>query len=273
MQKRKLFLISLLCLLVVDVVVYLFHIGGQSHDLLRNVLFLLGQLVTITGGIYAMREYGLSNPTGKTVAFLTCGFILWALGSLTYVINTFFLGIDQYPSLADVFIIAGYFFYMGGLLLEVRKRHVSFKNPYKIVTFITGLIIAVVTFYFGFYLAIDPSAPWLVSIVSLGYGIGDVILLMTLLIVIMMAFEYKGGRLFLPWFLIFTGFLVILVADILFTFYVVQYEAKEWPYYVGIDFIWRVSYVFFAYGLFSLGFVVKDVKNTIAHKIEQEVKK
>jgi len=273
MQKRKLFLISLLCLLVVDVFVYLFQIGGQSHDLLRNILFLLGQLVTITGGIYVIREYGLNNPTGKTAAFLTGGFLLWALGSLTYVINTFFLGIDQYPSLADVFIIAGYFFYMGGLLLEVNKRHVSFKSPYKVAVLIAGFIIGVVTFYFGFYLAIDPGAPWLVNLVSLGYGIGDVVLLMTLLIVLMMALEYKGGRLFLPWVLIFLGMLVILIADILFTFYVAEYEAKEWPYYAGIDFIWRSAYVFFAYGLFSLGFVVKDVKGTIARTIEREVKK
>ncbi|MBI5044632.1 MAG: hypothetical protein HZC02_01790 [Candidatus Levybacteria bacterium] len=272
MKNRTLFIVGLICMWVISVYIYSFQNGWQSHDLLRSALFILGEITIIVSGIFTVIKYGLGNITGKTVLILIIGFFLWMIGSTTYSINTFVLGIDEYPSLADLFILTGYFFILAGLLHEIVQRKVSFRTPYKLALLAIGFVIGVVIFYFGFYLAIDPTASWFVNFVSVAYGVWDLILLMTLIVVLMMAVEYRGGKMFLPWLAIFIGMIVQLVADIFFTFFYVQYGEQLWPYYEGIDILWITAYLFFAYGLLSFGLIVKDAQHAIAGKLAVESK-
>ncbi len=72
---------------------------------------------------------------------LAAGFVLWALGDVAWDIMLYVLGVEPYPSIADLFYVAGYIPAAAGLAYLWREVWVSRGEPRnQVVAFIVGAL-------------------------------------------------------------------------------------------------------------------------------------
>src|SRR4051812_16272214 len=128
MKKNILIFTLLLALFGVDFLVSVFHIGYERNDLLRNILFGVGQLVTVLAGIYAVSMFGLKATTGRSLAFFTAGLFLWLIGGVVFAAYDAFGETPVFPSIADIIILLGYPLLFAGFLNEIRSGKVMLKG-------------------------------------------------------------------------------------------------------------------------------------------------
>jgi hypothetical protein len=257
---------------VLDVLVSITHFGNTANDLYRNILLGVGQLIAIFAGVYSVRVLGLKNPTGKSVMFFTLGLVSSFLGSSIFAFYDFTSGNVEFPSIADVFILCGYPLFFIGLLSQIKSEQIHLTRSNGLLLLLFSSLLALVVVYFGIILPFDPVAPFMVNFVQACYGIVDLILIIVFVFVLLLAFDYKGGKFFYPWFYIFIGVLITLFGDIMFGIFVKDYTAKS-GINIIIDLVWRLSYVFYAYGLFRLGSIILDVQKNILQRMQTEKKK
>lgn len=266
MKKYILLFILLLFIFSIDIFAAVSGIGGSQNDLLRNVLFGLGQLVAIAGGVYALRKFGRSAVSEKLLGLISSGLFLWFIGSSIFTYYDAVSSTPPFPSIADVFVLVGYPMIFLGLLLEMRAGKVMLSRSVKILFAMLVVLLSVVVIYFEIFLAYDPSLGLLANATQACYGIADLVLIISCLFVLILAIDYRGGKMFLPWLAIFLGVSVQLVADILFGIYITEYIEKS-GINIVIDLIWRFGYVFFAFGLFSVGMIIEDIQSSIRQKL------
>ena len=131
------------------------------------------------------------------------------------------------------------------------------------VTLLTLLIAAVS--YEVLFLQFDSTLTFVENVVGMAYGIGDLLLIIVSYFVVKMASQYRGGKMLMPWMMIFIGLVLTLIADIYFNIYNEAYTAKIAPY-IHIDLLWIASYLFYTFGIFSLGIIVKTAIAKISNK-------
>lgn len=265
MNKQKLIIFFIILLFGVDLLVISFNIGGVFFEPLRNTLYAGGQLLSIIGGIYAVNKFGIKNKTGKTLLFFTLGLMLWLAGGAIFAITDFLKGVVTFPSIADGIIFIGYALILIALIHEVRSRQILLTRVHKLLLSLVVILTALIVFYLNVYVIFDPATPLLITAATVIYSFADIILVSALILVLILANGYSGGKLFYPWFYLFIGMVLTLFADVLFSIYIEDYLGKT-GINVGIDVIWRLAYVFFAIGLFKLGFVIANIqKNILSH--------
>lgn len=260
-------------LAIVFLVLYLFGLGAywlQIGGLVtREFSFLLLPFLGVVGGIFSIRAYGLNGPRTKTLMFLTIGIACWFVGETLWDVYQDILHSNPFPSVADIFYLVAYPAFFLGLLNEIRSSRVNWKRMHPAVIFllsIASLAIAIVVFYFGIVQAYDPKETILSNVIAMGYGVADLILVVTNMLVLTLVWEFRGGRLSLMWIGIFLGFIFQLLADILFAIYTIQYKQQVFFYKNFLDSIWMLSYILFAYSVFSFGFSILDAHRKIRAK-------
>lgn len=256
---------------VLNVMLSLTHFGGSANDQFQNVFLGICQLIAVLSGIYSVRILGIKNPTGKAILFFSLGIFVNFIGSSIFAYNDFTSGQGEFPSMADAIILCAYPLFFIGLLTQLRSGLVQISKSNKLLLTLFSLLLGVVVVYFGVILPFDPAAPFLVNFVQTCYGIVDLILILVFVFVLLLAFDYKGGKLFYPWFYIFIGVLITLLADILFAIFTKEYLAKT-SIQTFINLIWCLAYVFYAYGLFKFGVIITEVQKNILLKMEMETK-
>jgi len=262
MNKQKLITILIIILFFVDLYVMIFWSGSEYVDLSKNVLLSVGQVIAIAGGIYAVKKFGRNNKTGKTVSIFTLGLFFWMLGNIIFATTDFLHGQAEFPSMADVSIFIGYALLLASLLHETRSRNVSLTRIQKLLLAIVALLTSFLVLYFNVFLVFDPATPILVTVATIIYSLADILLATTLILVLILASTYSGGKLFYPWFYLFIAVTCMLIGDALFSIWLDSYLNKE-GYYLLIDAVWRLGYVFFAIGLFNLGFIIENIQKKI----------
>lgn len=263
MNKQKLITLIIILLFFVDLYVMIFWSGSEYVDLSKNALLAVGQIIAIAGGIYAINKFGRNNKTGMTVAIFILGLFFWMLGNIIFATTDFLHGQAEFPSMADVSIFIGYALLLTSLLHEIRSRNVSLTRIQKLLLIIVALLTSFLVLYFNVFLVFDPATPILVTVATLIYSFADILLATTLILVIILASTYSGGKLFYPWFYLFLAVTCMLVGDALFSIFLDSYLSKE-GFYLVIDAIWRLAYVFFAIGLFNLGFIIENIQKNIS---------
>ena len=268
MNKKYLLLISLILFFIITLLVYLFELGGGSNDLLTNILYLIPPLLAVWAGVYIVRTYGSKNIHGKALTYITMGLGAWLIGEIIWIIFEFILVIDPFPSIADFFYLIAYPFLLIGLIKEIKTGKIEWTPKSRAVILIISLLLTLVVIYFGIYLAYDLEATFLENSIAIFYGIGDIALIIATMLVLMLALEYKEGKLFFCWLYFFIGMALTLIADILFAIYTEPYEAGIGLYY-NIDLIWILGYLFFAYSLFTAGFVIREIPKSFLEKLQK----
>jgi hypothetical protein len=168
---------------------------------------------------------------------------LWFLGEFTWTVYELILGVEiPYPSIADIFYLAGYvpvFVSIIGFMRIFRRLITPVKT---IVSGLVGILILGLTAVFLLEpLSVSLSGA-LVKSFDLAYPVLDAILMV---LVMMRLIAFAGTSIGRPWMWIFHGLLVYSIADILFSWGTLT----GW-YYSGhpVELLWLYGYLALALG-------------------------
>jgi hypothetical protein len=188
------------------------------------------------------------------------------VGEVLWVYYDFVIQATPYPSIADLFYLLAYPALFLGLWEQVRGSGVNWRKFDPVIVFLFGIIavlLAGVATYFGIYLAYDQAASMFENVVAIGYGLADVVIILCALLVLILAWEFKGGNLMRLYLYIFFGFVMTLVADVGFAMYNPEYVAGSWWIKNTLDTLWIMQYLYFGSAFFTFGFSLKATQDRL----------
>lgn len=267
-MRTRLILFIMAIVFVLNVYVYLSGFGGEANAAVSNILYILPPLLASVVGMWTVSAYGIRNVHGRSLTYLTAGIISWLIGEVIWMVMIFIYQIEPFPSVPDVFFLAGYLLVLVGVVKEFLLHKSSLRNFNKLLLFLIALVSVLIAFliaYFGVYAAYDPEAPLLNNVVGIGYSVFDLLIIVPSLFVLKMALSFKGGKLFFSWMLAFVAMLLFLAADILFAIYYEPYNNLVFPY-ILIDLIWVTAYLFFTYSFYHTGDAIRQIQAKLIKK-------
>jgi hypothetical protein len=158
-----------------------------------------------------------------------------------------FLGVDMdetFPSIADVFWLAGYPPFFAGLtilLVGYVQSGLPLGSAFKYIVacvVILGIGAFLVVQLLVPILADDTLTP-LVSFYYMFYPLADLVLLVPATMLVLITSHFGRGRLARPWMYIAVGFLLMGAADILYSY--LDWQGLYGPGH-AIDIAWNASY-------------------------------
>ena len=242
------------------------QIGGSANELFENTIYLTSVVLSVLAGIFAVRTYGFSSQHGKAFLLITLGYASWLIGESIWVFYDFVLHISPFPSPADFFYVAAYPLIAWGLIKEIKLAEIKFENINKGVLAGVGLlslIFIVAVTYFELILAYDPMGTFIDNL-ALIYGFGNLILIIPAILLLVMAWEYKGGKIFMPWIFIFLGLTLTLTADTLYAVFLDPYLENTYPY-ESMDLLWIAGYLLVALGFLNISFLIRGIHKRLQH--------
>jgi hypothetical protein len=251
-------------------VFYFSDFGAAYNAALRSLVYVLAPVLSLIFCLLAIKANGYKNPHGRALVFFFAAILCWGIGEFLWSYYDFVLGIDPFPTIADLFYVIAYPFFFLGFIQEFGFRDLKFAKMDKVLLFFTALIFLfafVGEFYFGVYLAYSGEASLYENIFSIAYGVGDLIIIGTALLLILVVWEFRHGKVFIPWALFFLALVMVLLADIYFSIYEDFYENKIFPYFQIADSLWILSYIFFASAFFSFREIILDVQRDLRRKM------
>lgn len=269
-------LLKIILILVAPFVLFVYLIDslyGLPTGVVDHV-YLLTPLVAVITGARLATTYTLKSAHGKTFLFFTLGLFGWLVGEVVWTFFDIYLGIDPFPSIADVFFILSYPLLFVGLLNEVKLSGLDWFDkklkPFVLTAIPVLLSVGIVMFYLGAMSEVSPEVSLLENSVALGYGLGDLVLLTFGFLMIRVGFEYKGGRLFNSWLLLSVGLLATLIADYSFVFLAEAYENGVGYVSQVIDLLWQTGYFLYAISLWKMRNDVEEVSSSLTAKKPQK---
>lgn len=264
-MNRKIITIVLVVLAIALACVYWLGIGFNQIAL-RESLYLATSGIAMVGGLCALFSYGFKGPRTRTLLLLTGGMGYLFIGELFFDYYEYILGINPFPSVADIFYMLAYPMLVLGLINEVIVARVNWEKLNKIVLllfFTCAVLFAVIVGYFGIYQAYDAQRSLLANGIAMSYGVGDLLLIVASLLIFILIKEFQGGILSRVLFKLFFGFLCTLVGDILFAIYTTQYDRQIWFYKSLLDSFWVAGYLLFASAMFDFAFSIQEAYQKI----------
>lgn len=255
---------SVLSLLLMGLALF---IGGRNVQV--QVLYTLLVLSPVVMGYIAQKIYGRDSVHGTFFWLMFLGIGLWVLGELLWFLFEWVFLIEPFPSIADVFYLAGYVPMFLGVYREISHVGLSYLKKNKTITGLLGvvfLMLSMLVVYFGIYGAYNQEAGFWINAISIGYGVGDLLLVWGSSLALGLLYEYKGGKITRIFSCLVIGFVFILLADLLFLQYHLEYSEGVRPY-IYMDFLWVAGYLWF---LVAYSYVI-DLAKTIKLKIAKVV--
>ncbi len=250
--------------------VYVLSLTTQTLTI--NTLYLIFPIVTTLIGLYSSSIYGFKSSNGRALILINGGLVCMLIAeSIWYVSDNFTSSGGIIPSWADVFFLLSYPFFGAGVYQGFIAAEIKFKNVKKSLLYLAllaSLILTILVVYFDIYKAYDSTVELLVNITNMGYGVVDLVLVVSSLFTILVASEYKGGKLASFWGAMALGFLFNLIADILSAMYEGPYLEGLKPYGY-IDLFWIAAYLFLAYGMLENYLHITAVQRNVRLKIQQ----
>ena len=224
-------------------------------------------------GLYTSSIYGFNSANGRAILLITGGLVCWGMAeTIGYVSDNFITAPTMDPQISDFFFLIAYPIfgagvYQGFIAAEIKLKQINKSLLTAVLS--ASLVLTAWVAYFGVYQAYDPTVDLLKNAVNIGYGVGDLILVIVSTLMILVAEEYGNGKLAAFWKTMALGFFVFLIGDILyFTMYWEQYS-KDLKPYVYIDLLWTAAYTVLAYGVLENYLHIFEVQNKIRLKLQQ----
>lgn len=262
MTSTRTLLILLPLLFVLMAAVYLFPIGGSYNIYIKNILFLFPPFIAAFAGYKAASAYGFKNAHGESLLLIALGLLCFAIGETIFAIFDLVLHIDPFPSIADIFYLIAYPLILVGVLREIGSYKVSIKPLPSLFVSCIAIAVGILVFNISIVPSYSNGASFLANIISVSYGICDVVLMVGITYVLLMTMDFKGGKLYGAWFAFIIATIFMLLGDISFAIYSKPYE-ENITLYKDIDLFWTLSYLFFAYGLFQMNNIIRNVQGKI----------
>ena len=234
--------------------------------------YVFSSFLAFLTGCYAIYFYGLNSPRGKVMLYIVTGIFLWFIAETIWVLLDLFMFESPYPSIADIFFILAYPLIFIGLVKEVLIGKINWNAERIVPIFFVASLLSFLVFYFGVYSAYDPSTDGLSNMFSIFYGVGDLFLLIVSALIVFIIWDYRKGKLFLPWLFILLGFFSILVADIIFSIYEKEYIEGSGGI-IKIDLLWTGGYLLLATGFSLIAISLKEMRLKILENLTPKLSK
>jgi len=270
MPNKKIALAILLVLYILLLVVFYLPVGVTNIDedtqaYWQSTLFNIAPIFSVVAGFYAFKKYGITSIHGKTILLITIGILFWLLGELTWYIFDLYLGIDPFPSTADIFYLVAYPIILIGIVNELRLGKILWTTKKIIFNAIVLLLLFTITYYYGIYMAYDLEATLTENVVAISYGVGDLVLVIGSIMLLNLSIEFSGGLFSKAWVVFVIGMLLTWAADVLFAIYYEPYIARDWLT-LQMDQLWILGYLFFSYSFLIMGSVIDRLKEVAVLK-------
>jgi diguanylate cyclase len=209
-------------------------------------------------GILKAKQWGwLKSKVGKAVFFIALGGFAWGIGQMFWSLyyNIFQKVEVPYPSLADIGYSLSFPFLALGLinLSKATGAKFSFRHRSgKVLALVITSVAIVAAYYLLIVVArsgvIDFTEGGLKLFFDLAYPIGDLVILLSSLLIYGLSFNYLGGRYKLPILSMIFGLLVLFFGDFSFS-----YTTTIETYYNGhwVDIVLPTAWMLIVFGVNS----------------------
>jgi hypothetical protein len=237
-MKLDLATIILLFLILATIVLFIIKPFGEQFILVSDSLAPISALVATVTGFYAFRVHGFKNTQGKALFFVSLGTFFWFGGELAWSIFETLGKEVTSGTIADVFWIIGYVFYLIGFY-HVWKVSPHFQNKLaKIAVIVLVAAISIFMIKLSLPTLTDLEMTVVEKTVTVGYVIGDMMLLNFIAV---LTGCLVGSKFFKVWQIFFAAILIDTVADVYYNNFVTTFSSSD-----IINALWIVSYFIFA---------------------------
>lgn len=251
---------------------WILPIGGTK--IMLQYFFLLTSLIlAVAGGTYSLYKYGTHGTKANTLLLLTAGMFCWLMGEAIWTYYEYFLHINPFPSLADICYLLAYPLFFLALVREIYLARINWKSLSKSLIFmiiISTVLLFGIVLYFGVFMSYKPNEVMLTNAIAISYGLADLVLIVASMLLLILAWEFKGGELSRIWMTLFISFILVLASDILFAIFTNVYSTQGSFYRSLTDTIWILAYMLFAYALFNVGFCIKAAEKKLQNLLKDK---
>ena len=203
---------------------------------------ILNPLVASGASFVISKRYGKSQVFGKAYFVLGLGLFMMFLGEATWYYFLYFLEIEPFPSIADVFFFAFYPLSAIHIIINIRFFQTKIKLESKIMLIILPLIIIAVYSAISLGQIDTPNFEFYYGLVFVAAS--SVVLALALL----GSLVFRGGVLGIAWILMLSGLLLTNVGDVWF-FYLETFGAYTDGH--PVELLWYCGYWIITYGLYK----------------------
>lgn len=169
-------------------------------------------------------KIGLDQRVGVQWLLVGLGVASYAVGDIVWTVLDLHMGLDPYPSLADVFYVLQYVFFVAALALAVRsyKDLAPIRTPIMVAALV-GLVLTAAVLMFLLVPYIFPAGTAELGfwglVVSTFYPLGDVLLILSPALALSLVIRQLGaGRLGWPWWIVVVGAIIFALADTVYSY-------------------------------------------------------
>ena len=238
-----------------------------------ETLYLVFPVVAALVGVYASGVYGIKSANGRAQLLITAGLVIWAIAeTVSYISDDYITSDNLAPQTPDFIFLSAFPILCAGIYQGYTTAGIKLKQVKRsllIGVSLTSLVLTILVAYFGVYQAYDSSADLLQNVVNIGYGIGDLVLVIASMLTILVANEYGNGKLASFWKTMGAGFFVFLIGDILFYTMYGDLMAQDIKPYTYIELIWLAGYLLFTYAIIENYMHILSVQINIRIKLQQ----
>ncbi|MEM2896046.1 MAG: hypothetical protein QW265_04275 [Candidatus Bathyarchaeia archaeon] len=232
--------------ILITAMYFLLEPSSTSMLVFSNVTVVLLALVALTMALRNVRHYGISGKLPSAFLYFSVASLLWFLGEFTWCAYALLLGnVFPYPSIADVFWLAGYPFMLAGIIAYLLIFRLAIdKVKLGIGILVSALFSLAILLIFVIpitEISLDP----LVLIIDLAYPFLDVITIFALVTAII---TFIGGKIERVWYLLTLSVIMTAIADILFS-----YTTAIGAYYDGhpLELLYDYDYLLFSLAMYE----------------------
>jgi len=222
--------------------VYVNYVSSPDDtDVIISIFSFLNPLAVSIASFIVAAKYIDAGVYRKAYTALGFAYLMIFLGELTYLVYDLFLGIDPYPSIADVFFFLQYPLVLCYLILNIRF-FASFTNRYKTLVVLLPTIIVLVyanialnelggaefDFYYGILFVVFAS-------ILLAFGI-------------LGATIFREGLLGKAWMILVIGILSLTIGDV---WYYYLELLGEFDLIHPVNLFWYAGYWIIIYALYK----------------------
>lgn len=226
--------------IIVYLAVFLLIYSQDPLPKIPKMTIYLLPVVWLTGASGYLYRRVRGGALRKAALYLLLGSVACLIAEFLWVGFDFVLGEAPYPSIADVFYLLAYPLLTVGILSQVKMEQLRLNSGRFMFSSMLVLLLMGVTFYFGILQAYDIEADLLTNVVSIVYGIADMIVLISALLALNVAEENRASK--KGWSLLALGMAVTWLGDLLYSFYYQPFNENVFPY-ILIDLSWASWYI------------------------------
>jgi len=240
-ELQKLLLITIVCSGFTILVSTM--LGKEVVKQVTDVMYIITTAAFVILSSILVLRFKKTGDHGKAWLFLLGTSVSWFLAETTWTAYELIYDKNPFPSIADVFYIAGYPLMLGFLMYYLKPVRRAITKKMILAAIMISATIAIPSIYMAY--SPEPDVTVFENVLATAYPILDSIIFIPAIIGIALFFR---GEVNFTWSLICTGILCFAIGDIGF-----QYATFTNTYYTGhpADIVLMWSYILFSFGVYD----------------------